>query len=215
MPARAQKPKSDAAALSASAAPILSDEPGGALALSFTQSAPSGSDQGQEKAASIFRTLIEPIISPERHGDFHRDYPKRTDRVRHIARLHNTSVRRLYRLLHRYQLPCEQGGGINALAPKIRSDAGRSRRLNAASQEFILAAILPGRGYGEYSAREAFRAYEEERLWRERHVSKLLSERDREASRLGSKLVAGVSRRPRTRVPTAVSNHQAVCGPAI
>ena len=136
----------------------------------------NGSELAQTEARELFRAIIEPIINPERYADLHRAFPRRKDLVQHLAEQHRRSARTVYRLLDCYQ----RAGGITGLVRKIRSDIGRSRALNSASVNFVIAAVLPRAGtYGEMSNADVWRLHEEERRWREQHAGKILGQADR------------------------------------
>jgi hypothetical protein len=105
---------------------------------------------------------IEPLIRP---GDFGAMWEqckgRKTDMVGLIARQSAATPRTVYSWLKAWNVV-----GLSGLVGKDRSDKGLSRKLNKAAEDYLLAALLPGRNYGELSIKEAFRAYNEERLWR-------------------------------------------------
>ncbi len=69
--------------------------------------------------------------------------------------------------------------GISGLIPRDRSDKGKPRRFGDADLEFILGAALPSRGLnGIFSVREIYRLHTEERVWRDDHLGKKLSDPD-------------------------------------
>lgn len=147
----------------------------GALALGMgTPGALYGTEEAQAEAGELFRSIIEPLVNPERFAEMHKQFPRRVDLVQHLAEQHQKGVRTIYRLLDAYQK-----GGITALTRKGRSDKGRSRALNTASTNFIIGAALPKPGsYGELSNQDVWRLHEEERRWREEHATKPLSKAD-------------------------------------
>src|ERR1035438_7577560 len=56
----------------------LAGDPAGSLALGMAPAgALNGSEEAQAEAAELFRTIIEPIINPQRYADLHRQYPRR------------------------------------------------------------------------------------------------------------------------------------------
>jgi transposase InsO family protein len=157
-------------------APQVPGAAGDALALAM---APvrgiNGNEAEQAKAAEQFRRLIEPIINPERYPDLHARFERKTDLLEHIARENGLSARTLRRKLQRWQERANNG-----LTRNIRADKGTPRALNAAAQDFILAAALPNPGvYGELSTKDVFREYEEERRWRAGQAGKPLCPSDR------------------------------------
>jgi hypothetical protein len=105
---------------------------------------------------------IEPLIRP---GDFGAMWEqcrgRKTDMVELIARQSAAKPRTVYSWLKAWNAI-----GLSGLVGKDRSDKGLSRKLNKAAEDYLLAALLPGRTYGEFSIKEAFRAYNEERMWR-------------------------------------------------
>jgi hypothetical protein len=154
----------------------LAGDPAGSLALGMAPAgALNGSEEAQAEAAELFRTIIEPIINPQRYADLHRQYPRRRALVEHLADARQKSVRTIYRLLD-----CYLKFGITGLIRKIRADKGHAKALNTASVNFIIAMALPKAGsHGELSSADIWRQHEEERCWREAHASKPLSQTDR------------------------------------
>jgi hypothetical protein len=154
----------------------LSGDPAGSLALGLAPAgALNGNEQAQAKATEVFRAVLEPILSPGRYPDLHRIYPTRSELVQHLAEEHGMSGRSVYRLLARYQKD-----GIGGLVRKIRLNQGQSLKLNVASKNFLLAALLPELGVrGVLSNRDIWRLYQEELIWRGGHASKPLDQADR------------------------------------
>jgi hypothetical protein len=71
--------------------------------------------------------------------------------------------------------------GMQGLVDKDRSDKGSHRKINRAARELILADAAPKRGvFGTLTVNEMYRAYMEERAWREGRIGKPLSGEDAE-----------------------------------
>jgi transposase InsO family protein len=133
----------------------------------------NGSELAQAKASEQYRRIIQPVLNPEGHPELRG--LGRTELIQHIADQTGKKVRTVYRILERWE---EQG--ITGLTRKIRADRGNPRALNDAAKEFIVTAVLPEAGVrGEFSVRETYRVYEEERRWRASHAGKPLSQADR------------------------------------
>ncbi|MCC6301782.1 MAG: DDE-type integrase/transposase/recombinase [Gammaproteobacteria bacterium] len=146
------------------------ENPTGQLALSLTL--PAGPNLSQEDRAEAERRYraIAPLVEPAQYRAVHLQFPRRAQLLDFLAAQHQTSARTLYHWLTLYK-----EGGLPALVAKERSDKGRPRAFNAAALEFIQRAALPQKGvHGVYSVREIFRAYEEERKWRESHAGRQL-----------------------------------------
>ena len=155
----------------------VSGNRGGTLELGLglpTTARLDGSEVAQE-AARKFLEIIEPLVSPERYPDLYARFPNRKDLIHHIASVNNTSESTIYRGLKKWN-----AGGITALTRRVRADKDNARALNSAGIAFIVAAAIPKPGiYGELSTMEVWRAYEEERQWREAHKGKPLSQAQR------------------------------------
>ncbi len=124
------------------------------------------SSADQEEAERRFR-VIEPLIAPEKYPGYWAQHSQSKTRLEaFIAEQSKTTPRTIRRWLQRWN-----DGGLPALVPKDRADKGQPRKPNAATLDFLLAAASPLNGsYGELSAREIFRAYQEERAWRASHA---------------------------------------------
>jgi len=116
--------------------------------------------------------IIEPLIAPERHQALWRQFAGKGALVAFLAQQHKTPARTLYRWMQQWQ-----ARKLAGLVNRDRSDRGQSRVLTPAAQQYIAAALLPAPadprngkpGRSEMSIREVYRAYEEERAWRESH----------------------------------------------
>lgn len=137
-----------------------------------TPNGPNLSSADQEEALHRFR-VIEPLISPEKHrGLWIECKEKKSAVVAEIVKLHGAKRSTIYNWLGRWH-----NGGLPALVSKDREDKGRPRALNNSALEFLLSAVLPCAGsYGELSAKEIYRAYNEERDWRRAHANSVLGE---------------------------------------
>jgi putative transposase len=61
--------------------------------------------------------------------------------------------------------------GMLGLVNRDRADKGTFKLLNEAARKWIVAQFTPKRGsYGALSTNETYRAYEEERVWRDAHI---------------------------------------------
>lgn len=129
----------------------------------ITPTGPNLSTEDRIIAESRF-AVIEPLLSPSnmRKGAV----------IAGICQSHGIPRSTVYSWLKAFNV-----GGLPALVKKDRFDKGKSRKLNNAALEFIVAAATPLHGaYGSLSVREIFRAYEEERVWRAAHKGKRLTE---------------------------------------
>lgn len=117
--------------------------------------------------------IIEPLISPNKFvllwfecGN------KKGAVVERVSKDHNVKRSTIYNWLKAFN-----AGGLPALVNKDRNDKGISRSFKKAAMEFFLAAAMPKHGeYGALSVREIYRVYNEERVWRDAHVGKRLSQ---------------------------------------
>ena len=114
--------------------------------------------------------IIEPLIAPERHQALWRQFAGKGALVAFLAQQHKTPARTLYHWMQQWQ-----ARNLAGLVNRDRSDRGQSRVLTPAAQQYIASALLPAPadprngkpGRSEMSIREVYRAYEEERAWRE------------------------------------------------
>jgi hypothetical protein len=105
---------------------------------------------------------LKPLIRPEDFGPvWEQCGNSKTALVDLVARQSATNPRTVYRWLKAWNAL-----GLPGLVCKDRADKGMSRSLNQAAKDYILAALLPCRTYGEFSIKECLRAYNEERIWR-------------------------------------------------
>jgi hypothetical protein len=144
---------------------------GGETALTLAH--PTGSAMApadQQEALRRYR-ILAPILLPAKFPErWVAAGQKKSGLVDLLAAEHGVERSTLYRWLSLWDR-----GGLPALVPRKRSDAGTSRTLNAAARDFILAAALPKKeAYGEYSVKELVRAYSEERKWRSANAGRPL-----------------------------------------
>ena len=129
---------------------------------------PDGRNLSPEDLAEAERRfgIIEPLLNPDRFRALWAECEDHKSAViRRIGQNTGASTRTLYNWLSSWS-----ESGFAGLVPRDRSDKGRSRVLNQAAREFILAAAMPRKGqYGLLSVRDIFRAYTEERAWRAAH----------------------------------------------
>ena len=142
--------------------------------LSVSFAGPNLSAEDQAEAERRYRT-IEPLVAedgPTRFESLWRESQgSRTKLIARLAAEHGIGTRTLH-----YWLKNWRTGGIAALVRKGRSDKRTSRRFNAAALEFIAAAWLPEVGHhGEFSVRDVYRLYEEERAWRSAHATRQMN----------------------------------------
>jgi transposase len=118
---------------------------------------------------------IEPLTHPERFQDLWRECDGLKGRVeRALADRHGVPSRTLRRWAASYKKHGQQG-----LVNRDRADKGEHRKINKAAAEFILAMAVPKAGaFATLSGREIFRAYEEERAWREQRLMRRLQGAD-------------------------------------
>ena len=122
---------------------------------------------------------IEPLVNPERFPDLHRRFPRKEKLKEYLASQSGISVRTLERREANWI-----AGAHSRLIRKIRDDKGISRARNTPSDEFLLRAFCPEDGIdGRLRVAEVFRAYEEEREWREAYIGKVVPPHSREALR--------------------------------
>jgi len=126
---------------------------------------PNLSEEDRKEAERRYR-IIEPLVEPGRFaGLWAQAGGGRLAAVGYLARQHQIGERTIYRWLKGFE-----GGGLPALVTRDRADKGRPRVMTPAALDWLLAAALPKPGvYGELSAKEIYRAYQEERVWRAGH----------------------------------------------
>ena len=119
--------------------------------------------------------IIEPLVSPEKFPAIWRQGGgRKLAVVEQLAAEHRCKARTIRLWMMRYGR-----FGVQGLVDKDRSDKGSHRKINKAAREQILALAIPKRGvFGALTVNEMFRAYMEERDWREDRIGKVLSEGD-------------------------------------
>ncbi len=150
-------------------------ETGNTKQLAAALTTPTGPNLSAEDRIIAERkfAIIEPLVAPERFPEVWAECGQQVGAVmRALVLKHGVKRSTVYHWLKAFE-----NGGLPALVNKDRADKGKPRSFNNSALEFILAAAMPLRGsYGMLSVREIFRAYGEERIWREAHVGKRLSE---------------------------------------
>jgi len=145
---------------------------GGETALMLArQVGPNMAAEDQEEAARRF-SIIEPLLQPDCFiQQWFEAGQKKTVLIENLAARHAVERSTIWRWLALWEQ-----GGLAALVRRGRSDKGTSRTLNPAARDFILASALPKyRAYGELSAKEIHRAYQEEATWRASNAGQLLN----------------------------------------
>lgn len=119
--------------------------------------------------------IIEALLFPERFPEVWQQGGGRKLGVVHfLAAKHSCSARTIRHWVTRYGRY-----GVQGLVNKDRSDKGSHRKVNKASRELIRALAIPKRGvFGTLTVNEMFRAYSEERTWREERIGQVLSQAD-------------------------------------
>ena len=119
--------------------------------------------------------IIEALVFPERFPEIWRQCGGRKLGVVHyLAAEHSCSARTIRHWATKYGRY-----GVPGLVNKDRSDKGTHRKRNKAASELILALAIPKRGvFGTLTVNEMWRAYMEERSWREERIGQVLSQAD-------------------------------------
>ena len=153
--------------------PAQSSDNSGQLALSLTAPAGPNLSLEDQKEANWRYTVIEPLIHYEQ---YRAQWPKKGDLVPYLATTHKVKVRTIYRWLSLWQQ-----GGLPALVRRDRSDKGQARSMNDAARALLLKLSTPQKGvYGVLRIAEMWRVYEEERVWRDAHVTRPMGEFERD-----------------------------------
>jgi len=130
----------------------------------------------EDKAQADRRfSIIEALVFPERFAAIWQKCDGRKLSVgHHLAAEYGCKHRTIREWEKKYRRY-----GIMGLVDRDRSDKGSHRKLNKAAAELIRALAIPKRGvFGTLSVNEMWRAYEEERAWREERIGKVLSPAD-------------------------------------
>ena len=121
--------------------------------------------------------VIEPMLQPDRYPLLYVQCPSKGARIEWLAKQHQVKSRTIYHWLQAFKR-----GGLPALVSKDRCDKGKPKAFNQAALELLLKLSMPQKGaYGVLSVSEIFRAYEEERAWRDAHAGEVMP--DFEASK--------------------------------
>jgi transposase InsO family protein len=141
------------------------------LSLVVTPQGPNLSGADRVEAERRFG-VIEPLMAREKYHLLYVQYPRRAALIGYLSKTHKVPATTIYRWLKAYKK-----SGMAALVRKDRADKGAAKALNQAAMEFLLAAAMPRRGaYGVLTVGEIFRAYEEERKWRDAHAGKKMGD---------------------------------------
>jgi len=119
--------------------------------------------------------VIEPLLFPDRFPQiWGRCAGRKLAVVQRLAAEHGCKARTIRHWATQYKRH-----GVQGLVNRDRADKGVRRKLNKAAKELILALAIPKRGvFGTLTVNEMFRAYEEERAWREDRIGKVLTGTD-------------------------------------
>jgi len=136
--------------------------------------APNLSMEDRAQAEKRF-AVIEALVCPERFPQLWREAGgRKLAAVSILASQHGIKARTARSWLTKYTR-----FGLYGLIDRDRSDKGMPRKANSAAKDLILGLATPKRGvFGSLSMQEMFRAYEEERAWRETRIGKLLCPTD-------------------------------------
>jgi hypothetical protein len=110
---------------------------------------------------------IEPLLFPDRFKDLWQACGGKKGRVEHaLSTQHGIPPRTIRRRQANYKRH-----GLMGLVDRDRADKGIHRKLNSAASDAIMGLALPKKGaFSTLSGKEIFRAYEEERVWREQRL---------------------------------------------
>jgi len=117
-------------------------------------------------------TVIEPLAFRERFEQLWQDCKGRKLAVVHaLAVEHARPARTIRHWFAQYTRH-----GMLGLVNRDRADKGTFKLLNQAAAKWIRAEITPKRGsFGALSINETYRAYEEERVWRDAHMGQTIA----------------------------------------
>jgi hypothetical protein len=138
--------------------------------------APSFSTKGKLEAERRF-AIIEPLLFPERFSAIWSECGGRRRAV--IERIAAKASGEGAKICAKTVFNWEQAyktGGMQGLARRVRHDAGIRKNLTKADEEQILALSIPKPGvFGALTGEETYRAFREERAWREARIGKVLT----------------------------------------
>jgi hypothetical protein len=119
--------------------------------------------------------VIEPLAFPAKFPELWKDCGgRKLAVVAALASKHECSARTIRHWMTRYAR-----FGVQGLVNKDRSDKGVRRKVNKAARALILALTVPKRGvFGALTVNEIWRAYIEERAWRESRIGTGLDAQD-------------------------------------
>jgi transposase InsO family protein len=154
----------------------------GQMALALTAPVgPNLSDEDRAEAERRFRA-IEPLVNPEKFPLLMVQFPRKRDLLPFLAQQASAELKRQVKVRTVYEwLQRWQKGGLPALVRKDRADKGHARAMNDAAKALLLKMSIPQRGvYGVLRVAEMWRLYQEERAWRDAHVTKPMGEFERD-----------------------------------
>jgi transposase InsO family protein len=141
------------------------------------QDAPSNLSVEDRAEAERRFGMIEPLVFPDRFRQLWQDCGGRKQAVEHeISRRlgpDGPKARTIRRWLAKYK-----AGGMAGLVRPDRPEKGKSK-IKGAAKDQIIALATPKRGsFGTLSVNEIYRAYEDERVWRESRIGQKVSAAD-------------------------------------
>jgi transposase InsO family protein len=154
----------------------------GQLTLALT--APEGPNLSAKDRAKAERRYdaIAPVVDAEKYPALHAQYPRQSALYAFLAgqataaEKHKVSVRTIRRWIERWRM-----GGLPGLVRKDRADKGGSKVMTASARALLLKLSLPQKGvYGILRVADMWRVYEEERVWRDAHVTRPMGEFERD-----------------------------------
>lgn len=146
------------------------------MALALT--APVGPNLSAEDRAEAEKRYqaIEPLVNREQYPLLYTQYARMADLIDYLAKANNVPARTIYRWCAAWKK-----GGLPALVRRDRCDKGTARAMNDAARALLLKLSVPQRGvYGVLRVAEIWRVYEEERVWRDAHVTQACGEFERD-----------------------------------
>lgn len=133
---------------------------------------PASNLSAEDRAEAERRfTIIEPLFSREKFQQLWLDCKgRRLAVVQALAREHGAKARTIRNWARKYR-----DQGMLGLVNRDRADKGTSKLLNKAARDLILGLAIPKPGsFGALSTNEVFRAYQEERAWRDAHIGQAI-----------------------------------------
>jgi transposase InsO family protein len=153
----------------------------GQLALAL--SAPAGPNLSVEDRAEAERRfeIIEPLVDRDKYYLLWVQHPAVSQMMEYLATAHSKPNKRItVRTIYRWWGQWKKGG-YPELVRRDRSDKGMPRVMNDAARALLLKLAVPQKGvYGALRVREMWRVYEEERVWRDAHVTRAMDDYTRD-----------------------------------